>query len=302
MELRDVEYFAVVGEHGNVRRASEALGLSPTAVSKSLRRLEKAMRAKLVKRTPKGVDLTVVGAALLAQVQRIRLTLEDVAREAADLSDGRAGHLRVGAGPTTAEYLLPAAYCALLKDAPNVTMEITVSDGDVMLPMLRDGRLDLIVNHLRAADDDLVQEFLHDNAFVVFASASHPLARKKRVTLAELARERWALSDSNLISRTWLHRTLEASGLPQPRVMLETRYQPVRFGIIASSRLLGFTSRQTVRQAARTYALAEIRAEGFPWMRRDGAIYRKDAYLSPAARRFIEVLKGTAKEIAVENK
>jgi DNA-binding transcriptional LysR family regulator len=297
MELRDIEYFAVIAEHGNVRRAADTLEMSPPALSKSLRRLEKAMQAKLVKRSTKGVELTVVGSALLAQVRRIRLTLDDVAREAADLSQGRAGHLRIGAGPTTAEYLLPTAYCALMEEAPNVTMEITVSDQDVMLPMLRNGSLDLIANHLGPAETDLEQEFLCDNAFVAFASAVHPLAKKKQVTLADLAQERWAMNSPSLASQAWLFRTLEASGLPRPRIVLMSRYHPLRFGIIASSRLLGFTSRRSVRQAARTYPLAEIRAHGFPWIRRDGVIYRKDAYLSPAAQRFIEILKSTAQNV-----
>jgi DNA-binding transcriptional LysR family regulator len=88
MELRDIEYFAIIAEHRNVRRASEALGLSPGAMSKSLRRLEKSMHAKLVERTPKGVALTSVGAALLAQVHRLRVTLMDIRREAEDLTEG----------------------------------------------------------------------------------------------------------------------------------------------------------------------------------------------------------------------
>jgi LysR family transcriptional regulator, regulator of abg operon len=73
-----------------VRRASEILELSPPALSKSLRRLEQSMKAKLVTRSAKGVELTVLGSALLAQIARIRLTLDDVAREAEDLSQGRA--------------------------------------------------------------------------------------------------------------------------------------------------------------------------------------------------------------------
>ena len=105
MELRDIEYFAVVAEHGNVRRASETLGLSPPALSKSLRRLEQSMQAKLVERTPKGVALTPVGSALLAQVRRLRVALRDIKREAEDLSQGRAGHLRLGVGATTVEQL-----------------------------------------------------------------------------------------------------------------------------------------------------------------------------------------------------
>lgn len=99
MELRDIEYFAVVAEHGHLGRAAEALGLSTPALSKSLRRLEGSLQAKLVKRTPKGVELTAEGNALLSRVRGLRLSLADVTREIADLSQGRTGHLRVDAHP-----------------------------------------------------------------------------------------------------------------------------------------------------------------------------------------------------------
>ena len=59
MDLRDVEYFAVVAQHGHLGRAAEALGLGQPALSMSLRRLEKSAQAKLVKRTPKGVELII---------------------------------------------------------------------------------------------------------------------------------------------------------------------------------------------------------------------------------------------------
>lgn len=87
------------------------------------------MSAKLVGRTPKGVDLTAVGSALLAHVQPLRLSLRDVAREAGDLSQGRAGHLRLGSGPTMAEDLLPAAYTALAKQSPKVTLTSNPEHG-----------------------------------------------------------------------------------------------------------------------------------------------------------------------------
>lgn len=46
--------------------------------------------------------------------------------------------------------------------------------------------------------------------------------------------------------------------------------------------------------------LVKIPVKEMSWRRRVGVSYRKDAYLSPAARRFIEILKTTAKEIAKE--
>ena len=50
MELRDIEYFAVIAEHGQLGRAAEALHLSQPALSKSLRRLEDALGVKLFRR------------------------------------------------------------------------------------------------------------------------------------------------------------------------------------------------------------------------------------------------------------
>jgi len=90
-----MEYFAAIADHGQVQLAAAALGLSQPALSKSLRRLEQAMKSKLLKRTPKGVELTAVGSALLARVRKLRLSVDDISREVADLSEGRAGHLRI---------------------------------------------------------------------------------------------------------------------------------------------------------------------------------------------------------------
>src|SRR4030088_1827111 len=104
MELRDIEYFAVIAEHGHLGRAADALGLSQPAISKSLRRLEQALEVKLVKRTPKGVELTAEGSTLLLRVRALRLSLQDVTREIADVRDGSVGHLRIGVGENVAEY------------------------------------------------------------------------------------------------------------------------------------------------------------------------------------------------------
>ena len=303
MELRDIEYFAVVAEHGHLGRAAEALGLSTPALSKSLRRLEHSLQAKVVKRTPKGVELTAEGSALLLHVRELRLSLQDVAREIADLRQGRVGYLRIGTGPIPAEYLLPAVLVATLKDAPKVTVRISVSDSDLMIPALRNGELDLIVNFLRASlPEGLVQEHLYDDTFVVFASADHRLTRLRRVTLADLAQERWALSEPTLLYRQWLNRKFQDSGMLPPRVAVETRSVRLRLQTLASSDLVDFTSRHIFRQAAQQFGLKELPVKELEWRRPVGVIYREGGYLPPAAKRFIEILKATAKEISAENR
>src|SRR4030081_3162247 len=135
MELRDIEYFAVIAEHGHLGRAADALGLSQPALSKSLRRLEQALQAKLVRRTPKGVELTPEGSVLFLRVRELRLSLQGVAREVAEVREGR---LRIGVGPGPEEHLA-SGFAALLKDAPRTNLIVTVSDNDVMIPALRNG-------------------------------------------------------------------------------------------------------------------------------------------------------------------
>jgi DNA-binding transcriptional LysR family regulator len=294
VELRDIEYFAVIAEHGNVRRASEALDLSPGALSKALHRLEEAVQAKLFDRTAKGVELTPVGSAFLAQVRRLRLGFEDIVREAADLGQGRAGHLRVGASPADCEDL-PLACTGLLAEAHKLTFELTVSDTDVIVPMLIDGKLDLVFNVIPASPyPGLVQEHLFDDEYVVYASSRHRLARARRVPMSELAAEEWVVSTANHRPKQILVRVLEENGLPAPRFVVETRSVRMRLQIIAGSKLIGFGPRRLIEKAGARFGLEVLAVDGLASPRPVGAIFRKDAYLPPAARRLIALFKSAA--------
>ena len=291
MEMRDIEYFAVVAEHGNLRRASEALGLSPPALSKSLRRLEQSLQATLVERTPKGVALTPVGTMLLAQASRLRVTLRDIKHEANDMRRGEAGHLRIGVGATTVEDL-PAAYSALLNKAPGLTGQVIVADNDELLPALRRGELDLIFNVIPETPyAGCIQEHLFDGEFIVCAAPDHPLAKRKRVTMADLAREKWALSVPAVLNVQHLYQAFRDRGLPLPQVAVEARSIRVRAQICATTKLLCFVARRTVRQVAPNVRLTELKVPNLAWRRAVGVIYREDAYVSAAARRLIETLK-----------
>lgn len=300
MELRDIEYFAVIAEHGNVRRASEALELTPPALSKSIRRLEKSLQAKLVIRTPKGVELTPVGSALVAQLDRIRLTLNEVAREAADLSQGKAGHLRVGTSPAVGEDL-PATYIALSRDAPELTLKVVTTGNDVSVPMLLKGELDLIFNYIDlipgSPHKSLAQERLYDDVIVVCASASHPLTRLKRVEMIDLVHERWAVSNSQFLNVQEPFKAFQDRGLPPPRATLDARSIHLRLQAIAGTNLLGYIPRRMLRRASPELRVKELPVKELVWRRPVGIIYRNGGYLSPAAKRFIDILKVSAKEI-----
>src|SRR5215831_10954255 len=89
MELRDIEYFAVLAEHGHFGRAAAALGITQPALSKSLQRLETVLEVQLMRRTAKGVELTAEGLALQVRARELRLSLQSVAREIKEIGEGR---------------------------------------------------------------------------------------------------------------------------------------------------------------------------------------------------------------------
>jgi len=64
--------------------------------------------------------------------------------------------------------------------------------------------------------------------------------------------------------------------------------------LIATTNLLGFNSRTAVRKATPGYRFAELNIKELTHTRRTALLYRKDGYLSPAARWFIEVLKSVS--------
>jgi len=296
MELRDIEYFTVVAKHGHLGRAAEALGLSQPALSKSLRRLEQEFGAKLVKRTPKGVELSAEGLVLLGRARELRLTVQGIADEIRDVGRGRVGHARIGAGPTSSAEMLLEALLPLVASAPKLSYNIVVSDNDLMVPALRSGELDLIVGYAPRAlpREGLVEEHLFDEEFIVIASASHPLAARSAVTLADLAGERWTLSEQSLLAQQRLRRTFLEAGLPAPQVAVETRSLRLRLQLVASSRLLDYTSRSVFRSARRSLKLKALPVRELAWRRPVSVFYPESAYLSPAARQFIAAIKSAA--------
>jgi DNA-binding transcriptional LysR family regulator len=298
MELRDIEYFAVVAEKGSIGRAAEALDMSQPALSKSLRRLEAAMHAKVVRRTPKGVEPTAVGNALLAQARRLRLTLDDISREAADLSEGRSGHLRIGTNLRQAARLVPAARVALSAAAPRVTLKISIEEGNRGAPALARGELDLyITGNPITGYGDIIHEPLYEEEWVVMAGAGHRLARRKRVAVADLANESWVLGLYGPAQQEFL-RLLAHHGLVAPRIAVEVNAILFRTRLLPGTDWLTVGPRDLLREDGLRSRVVEIPVRELSKRRTVCACYRKDAYLSPVARRFIDLLKEAAMEIA----
>lgn len=127
-ELSDLSVFLAVAEERSFTRAATRIGTSQSAISQIVRRLEARMGVKLLTRTTRSVAPTAAGEQL---VDTLRPAFDDIDARLAALSALRerpSGTIRLTTGPHAAETLLWPVVSALLRDYPDVTVELSI-DG-----------------------------------------------------------------------------------------------------------------------------------------------------------------------------
>src|SRR5690606_41990740 len=99
MRLQDLRVFLHVAEQGSLHRSAEALGLTQSALSKTLARLERQVGLQLFERTARGVTPTEAGATLMRHARQALPAMSDLEEELGGHRGARAGTRRLGSLP-----------------------------------------------------------------------------------------------------------------------------------------------------------------------------------------------------------
>jgi len=126
--LAGVGVLAAVAEARNFARAGEALGLTPSGVSRAVARLEARVGVRLFDRTPRAVSLTEEGRRFHAQVMPLLAAIEDAASEAAGAAAIVGGKLRMNVDPWFARMILAPNLQRFLERHPALSVELMVSN------------------------------------------------------------------------------------------------------------------------------------------------------------------------------
>jgi DNA-binding transcriptional LysR family regulator len=200
--LIDAHRLAVLREvahAGSFAAAAAVLHHTPSAVSQQIAALERGAGAVLVHRSTRGVTLTDAGRVLLATADAIHAELQVAAQQLRALQAHGPQALTVVTFPSAGEPLLAPALAAVADQPVEVT--VTEAEPDEALSAIRDGQADLaLVYHFhtpqpprawRAAAGPGTYTALLADHLRLLVPASHPLAGRPAVSLAEFAGERW---------------------------------------------------------------------------------------------------------------
>lgn len=300
VKLRDLQILSAVVQWGSMAKAAAHLAMSQPAVSESIANLEAALRVRLLDRSTRGVEPTRYAQALL---KRSRVAFDELRQGIRDiefLADPTVGEVRVVCGDTIAAGLLPGVIDRLSRRHPRIVVRVVQSNaGTVELRELRERTVDLALVRLSgpAADDDLDAEMLFDDPHRVVVGACSPWARRRRITLAELADESW-IFPANPVIRDLIAEAFAACGLDLPQERVSSNSILLRNHLLATGRFVTVLPHSVVRYNARQWSLKALPID-LPIKARSVAILiLKNRSVSPVVQLFIENVRAVAKAMS----
>ncbi len=285
--LKQLRAFCEVIKSGSITLAAQKLFLSQPSVTLQIQAMEREMGVTVFERRGPLLKLTPDGEALFALAKPLVDGIDSLQENfAANNGKLDSGELSICAGESTILYILPEAVRRFVIAYPRIQLKINNETGRDGLKMLRADEVDLVVGSMLDVPEDITYQpvVTFDPALIV--PINHPLAKNTEVTLEEISRYGLILPPSHL--STWRmvkyvfqqHNlnftvTLEAGGWEVIK-----KYVELGMGISIVTDICLTGSEKLIRLPLNQY---------FP-QRGYGLVLRKGRFLTPQARRFIEII------------
>ncbi len=193
-DARRLRVLAAVADHRSFTRAAETLAMTQPAVSRQIAALEREVGAQLVVRGPRHVALTPAGAALADDAGAIIAAVDAAARRVRGSIGDDGGAIRLGAVPSALAGVVPDALEALRAARPRVDVLVEEGWSADLMRLTSRGDLDAAVIAAPAGGGPAPGDLLVREPFAALLPAGHPLGRRRRLALADLAGEPWLVA------------------------------------------------------------------------------------------------------------
>lgn len=193
LDLRLIRTFVAVAQRRSFTRAADDLHVAQQAVSQQIKALERALGVTLLRRTPRRVQLTAEGAVFLTDSRRVLAAADRATRRVQAAAQGEVGTLRLAYTLTTVWDTTPALLSRLEAAHPQLKVVPREVFGADIAELLLTERVDLAIAPLTSYPRGVHAQTVRREPARVAVSDDDPLARRKRVKLATLAKRPFQL-------------------------------------------------------------------------------------------------------------
>jgi DNA-binding transcriptional LysR family regulator len=290
--LQQLRGFCYSAQAGSISKAAERLFLSQPSVSLQIQALERELKTTLFERrgpkinlTPDGKTLYELAAPLVEEIDALDNTF------AARRGGIETGRLDIVAGESTMLYLLPRFVKQFADAYPGIELKLHNVTGRDGLAMVRADEADFAVGSMIEVREDIEYQpmFTYDPMLIV--STHHPLAKRKRVTLKDVAPYPLILPPSHLT--TW---GVVDYAFGKHNLKYEVKMEAGGWEVIKKyvSLGLGISIVTNICLTGEEELVAIPLSRYFP-KRTYGLVIRKGKFLSPAAQRFVDMMRKAVK-------
>ena len=294
MRTAQLRALTAIAQHRNFTLAARSSNMAQPTIHRAARELERLLEVPLFEKTSYGIVPTS-GAEYLARRAGVAFAeLEQARAEIAALNGNEQGRTVAGACSMAQHpFLIPEAFIEFSLKCPEHAISLLNGTYEHLVASLRIGETDFLIGPLRSSDlpHDVVQEHLFDDPLAVIVRCDHPLARRKRLSSADLLRHPWIAPRKGAPLRSDFETLFQLAGVPAPDRPLECNsLSSARAFLLATNRMM-LVSPHHFRDDLQAGRFALIAHPAGPVVRPMGLISRRDWRPTSTQAGLLEVIR-----------
>lgn len=279
MDFKNLKTFLCVAELGSFTRAAAQLGFSQSTVSFQIKQLEEELDVRLFERIHHTVNLTEQGREVLRYAHQMDKLTKELAN---DLRADKemTGHIRLAMADSLCDRLERVFYDFWVK-YPGISLKVVAAGTEEMFRLLNHNEVDLVLT---------LDNRIYDRAYVILreervnahfvAAPDHPLAKKARISLQEMVRQPFLLTERGMSYRRLMDEKLAAASL-EVSPLLEAGNVALIRRLVEQGAGCSFLPDYATEAAVAAGKLARLSVEGFEIEIWKQLFCHRDKWISP---------------------
>lgn len=286
--VKQLRAFCYTAQAGSISRAAERLYLSQPSVSLQIQALERELEITLFERRGPRITLTPDGKALYELAQPLVDGIDALPSRFAERHQTlHTGRLDIAAGESSTLYLIPDLLKEYMNRYPDSPVKLHNVVGADMLAALRNDEVDFAIGSMLELPDDVAYRAVYSFDTSLILPRDHRLADRERIELDDLASQELILPPRHLTTWRLVNLVLQQHNIPY-EVRLEVGGWEIMKAYVERGFGIGIASNICI--TGRENLVVKSLPSIFP-RRTYGVMWRRGRFLSPQAKRFIELMQ-----------